>query len=130
MPGSATVVARLRLAIAVKKGAPRPDISTVAAVKATLLNAKSIISVDPAQGSVGGATLLALDKMGIANQARQDANAESSANGRKHVGLRRAAHDNCAGACHVIAPAAEFGVGTIVGERDDVVAGPVAAMLR
>src|SRR6202163_1865668 len=59
--GSATVVARLRLAIAVKKGAPKPDISTVAAVKNTLLNAKSIISVDPLQGSVGGATPLALD---------------------------------------------------------------------
>ena len=68
VPGSATVVARLRLAIAVKKGAPKPDISTLAAVKATLLNAKSIISVDPAQGSVGGASLLALDKMGITSQ--------------------------------------------------------------
>ena len=67
---SATVVARLRLAIAVKKGAPRPDISTVAAVKKTLLNAKSIISVDPAQGSVGGVSLLALDKMGIADQVK------------------------------------------------------------
>ena len=67
---SATVVARLRLAIAVKKGAARPDISTVAAVKNTLLNAKSIISVDPLQGSVGGATLLALDKMGITNQVQ------------------------------------------------------------
>ena len=65
---SATVVARLRLAIAVKKGAPKPDISTAAAVKKTLLNAKSIISVDPAQGSVGGAVLLALDKMGIAKE--------------------------------------------------------------
>ena len=67
---SATVVARLRLAVAVKKGAPKPDISNVAAVKRTLANAKSIISVDPAQGSVGGATLLALDKMGIAEQIR------------------------------------------------------------
>jgi len=67
---SATVVARLRLAIAVKKGAPKPDISNAAAVKRTLLNAKSIISVDPAQGSVGGAVLLALDKMGIANQLK------------------------------------------------------------
>ena len=67
---SATVVARLRLAIAVKKGAPKPDISNVAAVKRTLANAKSIISVDPAQGSVGGATLLALDKMGITEQIR------------------------------------------------------------
>lgn len=67
---SATVVARLRLAIAVKKGAPKPDISNAAAVKRTLLNAKSIISVDPAQGSVGGAVLLALDKMGIADRMK------------------------------------------------------------
>ena len=67
---SATVVAQLRLAIAVKKGTPKPDISTAAAVKATLLNAKSIISVDPAQGSVGGAVLLALNKMGIAGQVQ------------------------------------------------------------
>ncbi len=67
---SATVIARLRLALAVKKGAPRPDISTAAAVKRTLLNAKSIISVDPEQGSVGGAALLALDKMGITGQLK------------------------------------------------------------
>jgi len=69
-PKSATVIARLRLAIAVKKGAPKPDISTAAAVKRTLLNAKSIISVDPEQGSVGGAVLLALDKMGLTAQVK------------------------------------------------------------
>jgi molybdate transport system substrate-binding protein len=68
--GSATVVATLRLAIAVKKGAPKPDISNVAAVKKTLLNAKSIISVDPDQGSVGGVVLLALNKMGITDQIK------------------------------------------------------------
>jgi molybdate transport system substrate-binding protein len=67
---SATVVATLRLAIAVKKGAPKPDISNVAAVKKTLLNAKSIISVDPDQGSVGGVVLLALNKMGISDQVK------------------------------------------------------------
>jgi len=65
-----TVVARLRLAIAVKKGAPKPDISTAEAAKRTLLNAKSIVSVDPNQGSVGGAALLALQKMGIADQVK------------------------------------------------------------
>jgi molybdate transport system substrate-binding protein len=67
---SATVIARLRLALAVKKGAPKPDISTAEAVRRTLLNAKSIASVDPQQGSVGGAALLALEKMGIAAQAK------------------------------------------------------------
>ena len=69
-PKSATVIARLRLAIGVKKGAPKPDISTPEAVKRTLLNAKSIISVDPEQGSVGGAVLLALNKMGITAQVK------------------------------------------------------------
>src|SRR5205085_2324716 len=43
---SATVVARLRLAIAVKKGAPKPNISNAAAVRATLRNAQSTVSVD------------------------------------------------------------------------------------
>jgi molybdate transport system substrate-binding protein len=67
---TATVVARQRLAIAVKKGAARPDISTREAVRRTLLNAKSIISVDPDQGSVGGAVLLTLDKLGLTQQLR------------------------------------------------------------
>jgi molybdate transport system substrate-binding protein len=70
VPGSATVVARVRLALAVKKGAPKPDISTPAAVKKTLLDAKSITSVDPAQGSVGGIAQACLDKLGIAEQVK------------------------------------------------------------
>ena len=60
-----TPLGRGELGLAVKKGAPKPDISNLAAVKATLRNAKSIASVDPKQGSVGGAVLLALDKMGM-----------------------------------------------------------------
>lgn len=70
VPGSATVVARVRLALGVKKGAPKPDISTPAAVKKTLLNAKSIVSVDPAVGSVGGIAQAALDKLGISDQVK------------------------------------------------------------
>jgi molybdate transport system substrate-binding protein len=62
---SATVIARLRLAVAVKKGAPKPDISSPDAVRRMLRNAKSIVSVDPEQGSVGAAALMALDKLGI-----------------------------------------------------------------
>ncbi len=65
-----TVVARVRLAIAVKPGAPKPNISNAAAVKKLLLDAKSVATVDPAQGSVGGATMLALDKMGITSQVK------------------------------------------------------------
>ena len=70
VPGSATVIGRLRLAIAVKKGAPKPDISTPEAVKRTLRNARSIISVDPEQGSVGGAVLMTLDKLGITQEVK------------------------------------------------------------
>ncbi len=69
-PRSATVIARLRLAIAVKKGSRKPDISTADAVRQTLLNARSIISVDPEQGSVGGAVLLTLTKLGITQELK------------------------------------------------------------
>jgi molybdate transport system substrate-binding protein len=69
-PKSATVVARVRLALAVQKGAPKPDISTPAAVKKTLLDAKSIASVDPAQGSVGDIALAVLDKLNITDQVK------------------------------------------------------------
>jgi molybdate transport system substrate-binding protein len=65
-----TVVARVRLALAVKEGVPSPDISNAAAVKKVLLNAKSIATVDPNQGSVGGAAMLAFDKMGITDQVK------------------------------------------------------------
>ena len=70
VPGSATVIARLRLALAVQKGAPKPDISTPEAVKRTLLNAKSILSVDPTQGSVGGIALATLERLGITEQVK------------------------------------------------------------
>jgi molybdate transport system substrate-binding protein len=69
-PKSATVVAQVRLAIAVKKGAPEPDISTAEAVRETLLGANSIISVDPSQGSVGGVALSTLAKLGITDQVK------------------------------------------------------------
>jgi molybdate transport system substrate-binding protein len=70
VPGSATVVARLRLAMGVRKGALKPDISTAAATKQTLLNAKSIIAIDPAQGSAGGVAVEALEKLGISNDVK------------------------------------------------------------
>ena len=65
-----TVVAQVRLGLAVKEGTPSPDISNEAAVKKLLLNAKSISTVDPDKGSVGGAAMLALDHMGITDQVK------------------------------------------------------------
>ena len=48
--GTTTVLARVPIGLAVKSGAPHPDISSVEAVKRTLLDAKSIAYVDPASG--------------------------------------------------------------------------------
>jgi molybdate transport system substrate-binding protein len=57
--------------LAVKKGAPRPDISSVEAFKRTLLNAKSIAYIDPASGGTSGIHLAqALEKLGIAAELK------------------------------------------------------------
>jgi len=67
VPGSATTVAVGWMAIAVKKGAPRPDISTPAAVKRTLLGAKSIAYPDPENGTgaSGVNVVMMLRRLGI-----------------------------------------------------------------
>jgi molybdate transport system substrate-binding protein len=69
-PKTATTLARLVLGITVRKGAPKPDISTPAAAKRTLLTAKSIVIVDPAQGTLGGEAMDALKKLGLAEQLK------------------------------------------------------------
>jgi molybdate transport system substrate-binding protein len=65
---SATRLAGIVLAVTVRKGAPKPDISTPAAVKQMLLAAKSVAIVDPAQGTLGGEAMDVLKKLGIAEQ--------------------------------------------------------------
>src|SRR5580658_8927077 len=66
---SATTLASVAVGIAVRKGSPRPDISTPAAVKRTLLAAKSIAYPNPAGGAAAGVSFDAtLKKLGIAAQ--------------------------------------------------------------
>jgi molybdate transport system substrate-binding protein len=64
-PKSATTLGSLTLALGVKKGTPKPDISTPKAFKEALLAAKSIAVVDPSVGSDGFATREALEKAGV-----------------------------------------------------------------
>lgn len=64
-PESATTLANLTLALGVKKGAPKPDISTPEALRQTLLAAETIAVVDPSIGSDGFATREALQKLGV-----------------------------------------------------------------
>jgi len=59
------------MAMVVKKGAPKPDISTPEAFKQTLLNAKTIAYSDPAAGGASGVYLAKLlERMGIADQMK------------------------------------------------------------
>ncbi len=67
-PKSAKVLAKLVLAVGVKKGAAKPDVSSVEALKRTLLAARTIALVDPNIGSDGAATRDALQKLGVLDQ--------------------------------------------------------------
>lgn len=61
-------IARSGIGVAYRKGAPKPDISTAAALKSTLLAAKSI-SFNP-QGLSGTHMLAVIEKMGISAEVR------------------------------------------------------------
>ncbi len=66
---SAKPLATIALGVAVKQGAAKPDISSVEAVKKTLLAAKSVSYPNPAGGAAAGVTFDAtLKKLGIAEQ--------------------------------------------------------------
>jgi molybdate transport system substrate-binding protein len=71
--GHVTAASRVQLArsvigAAVRKGAPKPDISTVAALKQTLLNAKSIAYSASASGTYISTELFA--RLGVAEQLK------------------------------------------------------------
>src|SRR5258708_10920440 len=100
--GSTVTLAQAPIGMAVKKGAPKPDISSVDAFKKALLNAKSIAIIDPASGGASGVYLAqALEKLGIAElkpktqlvspPARQGTAGvgEGGARGAAEVGMQR-----------------------------------------
>lgn len=64
--GTAVEVGRVAIGVAVKEGAPLPDIRTPEAFKATLLNARSIIMVNPATGTSGKHLASVFADLGIA----------------------------------------------------------------
>jgi molybdate transport system substrate-binding protein len=66
-----TDLATVGIGVAVKEGAPLPDISSVDAFKRLLLAAKSIAQVDPASGGTSGIYLAGLyERLGIADQIK------------------------------------------------------------
>lgn len=72
--GSTARLARVAIGVAVKRGAPLPDISTVAAFQSTLVAARAVAYIDPAAGGSSGIYLTQLfDKMGIADRIKPKA---------------------------------------------------------
>ena len=69
LPGSRTDLARTVTGVAIRDGAPVPDISTPEAFKQTLLKARAIAYTDPkAGGSSGNFFARLLEKLGIAEE--------------------------------------------------------------
>ena len=93
IPSSATPMATLLTAVAVRKGAPKPDISTPDALKRTLLAAKAIGFEDQDFASSGQGPWQALTRLGIADQV-----------------LLKGAYVNCGPGCGGIPPTVTAGV--------------------
>ena len=71
LAGSDVTLAGSGVAIAVKAGAPKPDISTAEALRETLLKTKSIAYSEPSAGGASGVYFAKLlERMGIAEQMK------------------------------------------------------------
>ncbi|HEU4439340.1 MAG TPA: molybdate ABC transporter substrate-binding protein [Methylomirabilota bacterium] len=69
--GSRADLARTGMGVGVREGAPKPNIATAEAFKATLLDAKSLVYVDPAQGATSGVHFKSvLERLGIADAVK------------------------------------------------------------
>jgi molybdate transport system substrate-binding protein len=91
--GTKTNFTQAGVGVAVKKGSPRPDISTVAAFKAAMLNAKSI---GYSRGGSGLISANVMEKLGIAEQLKARTKfidgipvAEIVAKGEVEIGLQQ-----------------------------------------
>ena len=71
IPESETPLATVAVALAVRKGTPKPDISTPEALKKTLLAAKSVAFPDGARGAAAGVSFdQTLKTLGIADEMK------------------------------------------------------------
>jgi molybdate transport system substrate-binding protein len=69
--GSRAAVARVGVGVAVKEGAPKPDLSSVDAFKRMLLSAATVAYIDPASGGSSGIYVAGLlKKLGIAEEIK------------------------------------------------------------
>jgi molybdate transport system substrate-binding protein len=79
VPGSLVDIAGIALGVAIRKGAPKPDISDVDAFKRALLSARSIGYRDPITGSTSGIyTAGLLERLGMAQELNPKLNLDRS----------------------------------------------------
>jgi molybdate transport system substrate-binding protein len=68
------VLANSKIGVAVRKGAPKPDISSIDAFKRALIAAGSVAFSDPARGGASGVTFVKmLERLGIADEVKAKA---------------------------------------------------------
>ena len=71
VPDSATPIAQSLVSIAVRAGSPKPDISTPAALKSSLIAARGITHPSPAGGgAVGAHAARTIERLGISDQVK------------------------------------------------------------
>jgi molybdate transport system substrate-binding protein len=95
--GTPVNLASVGIGVVVKEGAPKPDVSTVEALKRALLDAKSVAYIDPASGGSSGIYVdKLLERLGIADQVRPKAKlkkggyvAELIASGEAEIGVHQ-----------------------------------------
>lgn len=94
--GSGTNIARLAMGVAVRAGAPKPDISTPEKLKAALLAAKTVAYTDPEGGGASGVLVAKmLERLGIADAVRAKARlttgpvGELVASGEGEIGMQQ-----------------------------------------
>jgi molybdate transport system substrate-binding protein len=95
---SKVVLARSGMGVAVRAGAPKPDVSSPEALKRTLLSAKSIVYTDPALRSPSGMHFArVLERLGIAEEMKgklklhdgTSFNAEFVARGESEIAIQQ-----------------------------------------
>jgi molybdate transport system substrate-binding protein len=96
VPGSTSAIARAGLAVAIRQGAPAPDLATPAALTAALLAARRVSYSDPkAGGSAAAYFATLLERLGIADAVNAKASlgrnghhvAELVADGTAELGI-------------------------------------------
>ena len=88
---SVKTVSGLKLCLTVRQGAPKPDISSFEAVKKALLDAKSLVYVDPNGGTVGVIAWETIQRLGIVEELRGKTVLGSNGPGAQELAAKAAA---------------------------------------